>query len=68
LNYIQDTHLTTTAKRLHTCAIALSNLDSIAANDICHLKIARDADGTNATDTITEDVTLIMAVISYSDT
>lgn len=67
LNYVQDTHLGTTGQRVHHCQITLSNLDSIAADDLCHLKIARDADGTNAADSMTGDAVLLVARISYSD-
>lgn len=68
LNYVQDTHLGTTGQRVHRASITLSNLDSIAAGDFCTLKIARDADGTNATDDMTGDAQLLMVTISYSDT
>lgn len=68
LNYIQDTHLGTTSKRLHKCTITISNLDSLAAGDVVFIKIARDADGTNATDDMANDAALVMAELSYSNT
>lgn len=68
LNFVQDTHLGTTGQRLHKCTITISNLDSLAARDVCWLKIARDADATNATDTMTGDAILVLATLSYSDT
>lgn len=68
LNFVQDTHLGTTGQRVHSCDITISNLDSIAAGDLCHLRIARDANGTNATDDMTGDAILVGAVLSYSDT
>jgi hypothetical protein len=68
LNFVQDTHLGTTGQRLHQCAITISNLDSIAANDICHIRIARDANSTSATDDMAGDCILIGAQLSYSDT
>lgn len=68
LNFVQDTHLGTTNQRVHTCAITISNLDSLAAGDVVHLRIARDANGTSATDDMTGDAILIMATLSYSDT
>ena len=68
LNFVQDTHLGTTGQRVHSCDITISNLDSIAAGDVVHIRIARDADGTSATDDMTGDAGLIMAVLSYSDT
>lgn len=68
LNFVADTHLGTTGQRLHTCAIAISNLDSLAANDFVTLRIARDADGTSATDNMTGDSILTIATLTYSDT
>lgn len=60
-----DTHLGTTGQRVHTCAVTISNLDSIAASDIVWLRIRRV--GSNAADTMTGDAILIAAEISYSD-
>lgn len=68
LNFVQDTHLGTTAQRVHKCTITISNLDSIASGDICHIRIARDANGTSATDDMTGDAILLAARLSYSDT
>lgn len=61
-----DTHLGTTGQRVHTCAVTISNLDSLAANDIVFLRVRRI--GSNAADTMTGDAILIGAVLSYSDT
>lgn len=68
LNFVQDTHLGTTGQRLHSCAITISNLDSLAAGDEVWLRIARDANGTNATDDMAGDAILVGAILSYSDT
>jgi hypothetical protein len=68
LNFVQDTHLGTTGKRLHRCTITLSNLDSFAVLDDVWLRIARDANSTNATDDMANDAILTAAIISYSDT
>lgn len=68
LNYVQDTHLGTTGKRLHRCSITLSNLDSLANQDNIWLRIARDANGTNATDDMANDAILVMATLSWSNT
>lgn len=68
LNFVQDTHLGTVGQRVHKCSITISNLDSIAAGDVVHVRIARDANGTSATDDMTGDAILICAVLSYSDT
>lgn len=64
-NTVTDSHLGTTAQRIHKATITLSNLDSLAAGDLCHLRIARDAD--NASDTLSGDVVLVLVEASYSD-
>lgn len=66
LNFVQDTHLGTTGQRVHSCDLTLSNLDSLAAGDLCHLRIARDANGTNATDDMTGDAILLGVQVSYT--
>ena len=66
LNYVQDTHLGTTATRLMRCTITLSNLDSLADGDAVWLRIARDATGTNATDSMTGDAGFAGAWVTYS--
>lgn len=63
---VTDTHLGTTGQRLHSCAITISNLDSIAADDYVAIKLYRDADAGG--DTMTGDALLVMAELSYSDT
>lgn len=68
LNFVQDTHLGTTGQRLHKASITISNLDSIAADDWCVLRFARDANGTSATDDMTGDAVLVGLNLSYSDT
>jgi hypothetical protein len=68
INYVQDTHLETTGKRLHSCAITISNLDSLAANDWVVLSVARDADSTNATDDVSGYADIADMILSYSDT
>lgn len=59
-------HLGTTGQRVHRSTITVSNLDSIAARDDVWLRIKRL--GSNGSDTMTGDVILIRATISYSDT
>ena len=66
LNYVQDTHLGTTATRLMRCTITLSNLDSLADGDFVWLRIARDANGTNTTDSMTGDAGFAGAWVTYS--
>ena len=68
LNFVQDTHLGTTAQRLHRAVLTVSNLDALAANDWCVLRLARDANGTSATDDLTGDASLVLLTLSYSDT
>lgn len=68
LNYVQDAHIGTTGQRLHRASITLSNTDSIAANDWCVLKLSRDANGTNATDDMSGDASVVLVTVSYSDT
>ncbi len=68
LNFVQDTHLGTTGQRVHRASITLSNIDSLAANDYCCLRIARDANGTNATDDMAGDASIVMVGVAYSDT
>lgn len=64
---VTDTHLGTTAQRLHQCAITISNLDSLANNDIVQLRFYRDADA--AGDTMNSiDAIVTNLVLSYSDT
>lgn len=66
LNSVTDTHLGTTGQRLHRATITISNLDSIAADDWCVLRLARDAN--NAADTMTGDANVTIVTLSYSDT
>lgn len=68
LNFVQDTHLGTTGQRVHSCDITLSNLDSLADGDLCHLRIARDTNDTNATDDMAGAAMLLGVLVSYSDT
>jgi hypothetical protein len=59
------THLGTTGQRLHRTAVAVSNLDTIAADDHVVLQVYRDA--ANASDTMAGDVILVGVTVSYSD-
>jgi hypothetical protein len=63
---VDDTHLGTTGQRLHNCSIAVSNLDSIAADDEVWIEISRVA--AHANDTMTGDAILVDAELQYSDT
>ena len=61
-----DTHIGTVGQRVHSIAVTISNLDSLAADDLVFLKVYRDADA--AGDTMTGDAFLIGLTLSYSDT
>lgn len=63
-NSVTDSHLGTTGQRLHKATITISNLDSLAADDIVWLRINRDAN--NASDTMAGDAILTLAQLSYS--
>lgn len=65
-NTVTDSHLGTTGQRVHLCTITISNLDSIAASDLVHLRIRRI--GSSGSDTMSNDCQFLMAVLSYSDT
>lgn len=63
---VTDTHLGTTASRLHRTSLTISNLDGLAADDRIVLSFYRDADA--AGDTITGDAWLLALELTYSDT
>ena len=65
-NTVTDSHIGTTGQRLHSAAITVSNLDSIAAGDYVNLRLYRDADAGG--DTMAGDAIVTMVVVSYSDT
>lgn len=60
-NTVTDTHLGTTAKRLHKASITLSNTDSIAAGDSVWIRLS-----CLATSTITGTVRLDRVEVSYT--
>lgn len=64
ISSVIDSHLGTTGQRLHKATITLSNLDSLAADDIVWLRVNRDAN--NASDTLAGDAILVLAQLSYS--
>jgi hypothetical protein len=61
-----STHLGTTAKRVMTFTITISDLDSIAAGDTIWLELYRDAAAGG--DTMTGDALFTEAGLEYSDT
>ena len=63
---VADTHLGTTGQRLHTCAITISNLDSVAALDLVTFRLSRLT--ANGSDTMTGDAIVVAVILSYSDT
>lgn len=64
-NTATDTHLGTTAQRLHQIDVTVSNLDTLAARDGVWLRVYRDA--ANVADTMTGDAILTGLTVSYSD-
>ena len=64
-NTVTDTHLGTTGQRVHSCTVTISNLDSLAAEDLVFLRVRRL--GSNGSDTMTNDAGLLYARLSYSD-
>lgn len=62
---VTDSHLGTTAQRLHKCSITLSNTDSIAQGDAVFLRIRRL--GSDAADTLNSiDALLERVVVSFT--
>jgi hypothetical protein len=61
---VTDTHLGTTAQRLHKASLTLSNTDSIAAGDECWLKLRRLSSGNS----LSGLVHVVEVRVSYSDT
>lgn len=61
-----DSHLGTTAQRVHDISITISNLDSVAADDEVWIEISRLPG--NAADTMSADAILVGAEVQYSDT
>lgn len=62
---VDDTHLGTTGKRVHKATVTISNLDSVAADDVVWVRIRRI--GSNAADTMANDAWLLQARLTYSD-
>jgi hypothetical protein len=62
-NTVTDTHLGTTARREMNATITISNLDSVAANDLVVLRIRRLSSG----NTMTGDAWLLGVELQYSD-
>jgi hypothetical protein len=65
VNSVTDSHLGTTGKRLHEATITISNLDSLAADDVVWLRFSRDAN--HASDTMTGDAIVTAVEVIYSD-
>lgn len=65
-NTVTDSHLGTTAGRLHEASIALTtDTDSMAAGDSVDIRLRRDAD--NVSDTLAGDVYVWKVRFTYSD-
>lgn len=65
-NTFTDTHLGTTGQRLHRATVTVSNLDSLAAEDVVWIRIARQAAAGG--DTMAGDGILVGATVSYLST
>jgi len=65
-NSVTDSHIGTTGQRLHQADVTVSNLDSLAAGDLVHLRLNRDAN--NGSDTMTGDAIVVAVTVAYSDT
>lgn len=64
-NTVTDAHLGTTAQRLHTATITISNLDSLAADDDVVIEISRDANA--AGDTLNNvDAIVVWAHLNFT--
>jgi hypothetical protein len=62
---VTDSHLGTNADRLHEATITVSNLDSLANNDMIVLSFARDA--ASGSDTMSGDAWLDHLILEWSD-
>jgi hypothetical protein len=65
-NTATDSHIGTVGQRLHSIAVTVSNLDSLANGDAVWMRVFRDAD--SGSDTMTGDAVVTMVTVSYSDT
>lgn len=65
-NTVTDSHLGTTAQRLHIATITISNLDSITTADVLWLRVHRK--GGDASDTMSGDLQLVAIILEWSDT
>lgn len=66
-NTVTDSHLGTTGQRVHLATITISNLDSLANNDLMFMRIRRLGQ-TSGSDTMSGDAQFLAAILSYSDT
>lgn len=60
-----DSHLGTTAQRIHEAVITVTNLDSYATGDFLCIRVRRDAD--NGSDTMASDAQVVGVVVEYAD-
>lgn len=68
LNFVSDSQIAGVDQRLMTAAVSITNLESLTQDDWVILRVARDANGTSATDDLAGDAVLTLAVLTYSDT
>lgn len=65
-DFIQQGHGGDTAKRVHRARVNVTNLNSLARDDMLFLQLKRDADGTNATDNLVGDAHVLLVVLQYA--
>ncbi len=65
-NTVDDDILGTTAKRPQEASTSLTNVDSIAANDLVSIRLSRNA--SHANDDLNEDAWLWAACLEYTTT
>lgn len=66
-NTVTDSHLGTTAQRLHTASVTVSNLDSITTGDYLAVRVRR-LGSSSGSDTMSGDAQMTGLVLEYSDT
>lgn len=64
---VTDSHLGTTARRLHRATITITNLDSLAPGDKLKLRVRR-LGNSSGSDTMVGDLIIVKMVFKYSDT
>lgn len=66
VNTAAGTPNATEANRLVETSITLTNADSVAAGDLVHVCVSRDADGTSGTDDMAGDANFVLLALEYT--